>query len=416
MNPIKGLVTTVGGNAAPVRAALNDARPRFVLFVVSQESRPQVEQEILPAISGTLPQWEFLLVSDHQDIGRCYGEIRQGLADWLRRRDLQDSEVAADITGATKAMSAALALAAVERHSSFRYVGGDTRDKKNLGVVVDGSEQTFVCENPWNTYAVRDLERAATLMRDYHSDLAGDVLSGAARRCNGEMRTRLEALSRLVRSLACADRFDFDGAFKRYRRCRELLPLVLGDSLLVPVEDTFQSWLVLRKQTGRTDTTPGHETVLELIANADRRAHQGRYDDAVGRLYRAVELHAQRLIRAAFGSELGRLRLTSLPERHRPWLRDNFRQHPDGSYKLGIEQLFRILKECGELSARQMGTYERLKEHLFKRNNSLFAHGSRPVKAKDYRAFRDTFYGELGISQDQIPAWPDLGPILTAAR
>ena len=383
--------------------------------MVSDGSKPQVEQEILPAISGTPPQWECLPVTDHQDIGRCYGEIRQGLADWLRRRDLQDSDVAVDITGATKAMSAALALAAVERLSSFRYVGGDTRDSKNLGVVVDGSERTFVCENPWNTYAVRDLERAGTLMREYHADIAGEVLSGAARRCNGEMRTRLDALSHLLWSFASADRFDFGGALDGYRRCRRLLPLVLGDALLVPVEDTFQRWRVLRTQTKRTDTTPGRETVLELVANANRRAHQGRYDDAVGRLYRAVELHAQRLLKAAFGTELGKLHPASLPVRHRPWLRENFRQHPDGHYKLGIERLFRVLKRCGGLPDGQRETYERLKPHLFKRNHSLFAHGSRPVKEHDYREFRDALYRELGISRYEIPVWPDLQSILTSA-
>jgi hypothetical protein len=37
----------------------------------------------------------------------------------------------------------------------------------------------------------------------------------------------------------------------------------------------------------------GYEIVEDLLLNAERRAMQDRYDDAVGRLYRALELLVQ---------------------------------------------------------------------------------------------------------------------------
>lgn len=414
MSEIKGLVISVGGAPAPVKAALDEADPRFVLFVVSSGSKAQVEGSILPAISGAPPQWECLMVTDHQSIETCYAEIRRGLAGWLKRRDLGDREVAVDITCATKAMSAALALAAVERLSTFRYVGGDARNRRNLGVVDDGSEQVFESRNPWNTYAVRDLERASVLMRGYYADLAAEVLGGAAERCDNSMRTKLTVLSSLVRSFAHADRFDFKSARASYRRYYREVPFVVrDDSLAEQAKTAFSRWKRLNEQTKDSGRTPGRETVLELIANADRRAVQSRYDDAVGRLYRAVELHVQGLAKERFGDELGRLRLQSLPgDAARSWMRREYGEPTDGSYKLGIEALFRVLRRFGGLPHDQTHSYDELKNHLQKRNNSLFAHGSIPVKERDYQEFRGAVLEEMSIPADDVPAWPDLGGVL----
>ncbi|MDB9309098.1 hypothetical protein PN471_10700 [Aphanizomenon sp. CS-733/32] len=47
----------------------------------------------------------------------------------------------------------------------------------------------------------------------------------------------------------------------------------------------------------------GYEIVQDLILNAERRATQQRYDDAVGRLYRALELLAQIRLLKAFDND-----------------------------------------------------------------------------------------------------------------
>ena len=406
------MVVSVGGAAAPITKALEVASPRFVLFVVSSDSRPQVEDEVLPSLVGNLPQWECLTVTDHEDIGRCYGEIRRGLVGWMERRELKDSEVAVDITGATKPMSAALALSAVERFSSFKYVGGDIRDKRNLGVVVDGAERILTCQNPWNTFAVRDLERAASLLRECHADLAAAVLGEAAKRCDEAIAARLDVLSRLVQSYGFADRFDFKGAINAYRRGRSSLSLVVGQSLRVKTECDFKRWEVLREQTKDNSQTPGRETILELIANADRRAGQFRWDDAVGRLYRVIELYAQGLAKRAFESELGKVPRASLPAEHRAWMQREYGTPRDGMYKLGIQPLFRILERCGGTQLRSAGSYNRLKKHLQRRNSSLFAHGSIPVKERAFRGFRAAVLAELKIGEDEIPGWPDIASAL----
>lgn len=410
------MILSVGGSRPPIVAALKEALPRFVLFVVSEASKDQVSG-ILSSFPDYTPQWENLTVSDHQDLGRCYREIRPGIADWMARRELVAENVVVDITGGTKPMSAALTLAAMEWLSSFRYVGGSERDADGLGIVVTGSERIVACRNPWNDYAVRETERASALLRENYADSAAGILKEAAARCDAPVRTRIAPVGRLVAALAQADRFDFSAAIKLYgaRDCRPAVEVILGYSVFCETEALFSHWCSVRDQTKSSGKTPGHETILELIANSDRRAAQGRYDDATGRLYRAVELFAQGLVKAHFNADLGNLSIESVPKRHRDDFRREFGSTADGVYRLGVETLFRSLRySAREALAAHADAYDRLQQHLQVRNSSLLAHGAIPVDGSKFYRFRATLTEELGVRDEEIPRWPDLSQALSA--
>ncbi|OQX91368.1 MAG: hypothetical protein B6D58_08485, partial [candidate division Zixibacteria bacterium 4484_95] len=52
-------------------------------------------------------------------------------------------DIVIDLTGGTKQMSAALALAATEQGLKVSYVGGEERTKDGLGTVVSGTEKIY---------------------------------------------------------------------------------------------------------------------------------------------------------------------------------------------------------------------------------------------------------------------------------
>ncbi len=403
------MVLSVGGSPEPIKAALTEGKPDCVLFVVSEGSNSQVEDRILPAFRPNPFQWESLLLSDHEDMGSTYQEIRQGVADWLERRGIGDKEVAVDITGGTKPMAAALVLAAVERFSHFRYVGGTERDADNLGAVLTGSERVRGYRNPWNKYAVREMERAKELLDEYYADAAAKILEQAANRCDHSVRARIAALSSLVGAFAAADRFDFEKARNLYGRHRRDLEHVLKWPCLQVTKKLFKHWCTVREQTKNQQLTPSRETILELIANADRRAAQSRFDDAVGRLYRAVELHAQGLVKERFGAELGKLPLQSIPSDRQVAFQREYGESEDEIYSLGVMQLFNSLKYADdETPNAHMEVYDRLSTHLSIRNSSLFAHGSVPVTERMFTGFREAVLRDLPMQDSEIPRWPDI--------
>lgn len=402
---LRGMVASVGGSPEPVRKAL-EGRPDYVLFVVSESSKPEVQNKILPGLNF-VPQYGYSEVSDHQDIGICYQEIRTDIERWLFERELNPEEVYVDITGGTKAMSAALMLAAVENFRNFTYVGGSSRDANNLGTVLIGSEYVVRCQNPWMTYAVRELERANGLLEGFYADSATEILEEAARKCDESQRARLEAFAGISGAFGLADRFDYK-AYGELRRWCEKLKL-FDYTLSKKLASLYEHWGTVWDQVKQTDRTAGRETLLELLANAERRAKQSRYDDAVGRLYRAIELRGQQLVREAFGAELGKVSIECLPVASREDVIEQLGQPDDGHYKLGVRNLFGILKFCEEKGLREQAQiYDRLENHLQKRNNSLLAHGSQPVKKESFESFWKSTLSAFNICDSDIPRWPKL--------
>ena len=408
----RGMITSVGGRPEPVRKAL-EARPDDVLFVVSGGSRSQVEGEILPGLDY-VPQYAYSEVSDHQDIGACYQKIRADIERWLSERRLAPEEVYVDITGGTKVMSAALLLASVEHFTNFTYVGGSRRDSNNLGAVLAGSERVVQCQNPWNACAVREIERANWLLGEFHADAAAKILKDAARKCDESQTARIEAFAGLAKALGLADRFDFNRAHSEIHRWRHKLELSLDYPHYKKLASLHEHWKAVKDQGIQNNKTAGRDTLLELLANAERRAQQSRYDDAVGRLYRAVELRGQQLVKQAFGADLGKVSIECFPDDSREDVVEKLGQPGEGSYKLGVRNLFQILEfSQGQALREQAHIYDSLEGHLQKRNNSLLAHGLQPVKKESFESFWESALSACGLCDSDIPRWPPLELKLT---
>ena len=414
MRRFRGLVATVGGSADPVVVTIDQSRPDYVLFIVSEDSRDTAELVVEAVELEPPPLCDYWEVSDPQNFATSYDEIRQGTEGWLGKRGLDPREVTADITGGTKVMSAAFALAGVERFREFTYVGGSERDKGGLGVVRNGAEYVVSSLNPWDTYAVRSLERANELLVEYHAGLAGKQLRSAAETCSPEFRERLLRFAALVEKLDEADRFHFT-SFPTYLNGRNYRELATE----FPELERFAGhWTAVCTDLSDASRTPGRPTLLELLANAHRRAGQARYDDGVVRLYRAVELYGQQLVKQAFGAELGRLSIGSIQEHQRDSFHSEFSQcFRKNRYELGVARLYQSLSFSDDRNLRgKKGIYNNLSARLENRNDSFLAHGARPVSETDFNTLWDGVMRELNLQERDIPTWPQISMTLHAPQ
>ena len=89
-------------------------RPEFVLFVVSEGSRAMAESAAEASELDAPLKCDYLEAPDPQNFVTSYDEIRRGAEEWLARHALDALEVRADITGGTKVMTAAPALCGAE--------------------------------------------------------------------------------------------------------------------------------------------------------------------------------------------------------------------------------------------------------------------------------------------------------------
>lgn len=215
-------------------------------------------------------------------------------------------------------MSAALALQAHRWRCLFSYVGGTQRTKDNVGIVVSGKEQVLHTRNPWDVLGYQAVEDATILFDKGAFAAASQLLEPVIQNTREPARKReLQALKTLADAYEAWDRFQHGDALNRLRELAKYdndLGTILADRwarrLRTEIDDHRNYLEQLVNVSG-----PTWERVKDLLANAVRRGRQRRFDDAVARLYRALEAMAQVRLREAHGIEdTKRIPLERVPE------------------------------------------------------------------------------------------------------
>jgi len=163
--PKGALIVTVGGSPQPIARTIERHRPAYICWICSQKSVEQV-RDVVAAVGFDAefprPADRKELVEDEDEIVNCYVTATRAVGHVLREKGIDRDGVVADITGGTKPMAAALALAAVTENIHISYVGGTLRTKDGVGQVIDGAEVVRVGDSPWKLLAVDELRRMAS--------------------------------------------------------------------------------------------------------------------------------------------------------------------------------------------------------------------------------------------------------------
>jgi CRISPR-associated protein (TIGR02710 family) len=328
------------------------------------------------------------------DADKAYAHFEAVLAETIRHTP--PDRVVADFTRGTKAMSAALVLAAA-RHEipRLRYITG-RRD--NRGVVEAGSEDI----RELGTTAVashRRLDLARDLMRRGNFSAAETILPNPDHVSADLYPFGLLEIAKAVRAAA-----QFYATWDR-------LAYVTAAQIDVPVSPVngwaalwpspaMRDWVKALADEPARSNTPAmaawlRRLVVDLFANGERRLHQGQHEDALVRAYRVLELVGQARL-FDYGLDSGNLNpghsaVRSL-QRELGKKNEGMEKNRDGTFKAGRERAARILKRCQDPLAKQLLDFDQkalLRPTL--RNHSLLVHGFTARAPDDPASLRRLF-------------------------
>jgi CRISPR-associated protein (TIGR02710 family) len=426
------LIATVGSAPEPVAASLASREPRSyerVIFVCSIDTRASLgidapsTDACAPTVLGLArelgceprpAQYDIVIVPDHQDLSGCVETLRRELDPAVRtwRARGPGYAVVADFTGGTKCMSVALGLVARRWDCQFRYVGGTERSGGRVGAVINGKEQIIYGQNPWDALGFEAAEQAATLFNAGDCAAAARLLESAKRRTAAPHVTRaLASLEALAAGFAAWDRFDHRAARARLQdaaRNSHDLVWFFGAARAAALRLDVESWLGRAPAPGE-QPRPTLELLADLLANARRRMRELRFDDAVARLYRAIELMAQVRL-AGCGVETKAVPLDRIPEA----CREGFAASAsEGVVTCGLQSAYALLRCLGDELGEAFETLapERRGTPLELRNNSVLAHGFQPVGESGCTqlwTLAMKLAAVMGIREDALPEFPRL--------
>ena len=420
-NPV--LLCTVGGSHQPILKAIEATSPGYVCFFCTGRDPETGRPGSLQQVTGrgnvikanfrherpTLPNIPAQACLDDSrfetqevsadDLDEAYLDMRRAIAELAER--YPGSRFVADYTGGTKTMTAALVCAVLERDDVELQLTAGARP--DLVRVQDGTEQAMAAsvERLRLDRAMKPYLRA---WRRYAYHEAADGLDGIRIAVNARDKEFLGLARALSRALALWDDFDHAGALDRIEAYA---------SRVAPGYPALLS--TLRLLTHDSDSRNEPARLFDLWLNAERRASQGRFDDAVARVYRLIEWTAQWQLRIRLGADTADLPSELLPADV------DARPDRDGKTKVGLWSAWQIverhLPEPGRTLIADHGA--ELRDLLCIRNHSILAHGFRPVQKPDWgrmqRGMQDRFLpvlrslaDESGLKNppEQLPAEP----------
>jgi CRISPR-associated protein (TIGR02710 family) len=237
-----------------------------------------------------------------------------------------------------------------------------------LDIIKIKSGDTPVVINKWQIFAEQSLKLAANALENYDYALAKTIISGTLfHTLEPSFERRLLRARQLCAAFDCWDKFEHEKSLE----------------LLQPYGENFSDYIIILKRILGKIKATGYELVGDLLNNAERRAAQKRYDDAIARLYRATELFAQIRMEKTKGYKLGKLTLKELDKELRPEYSKYIKEND--KLLLGLRKDYELLYKMKDPIGNEFKENEdSLLEALKYRNLSILAHGITPLKEKDY--------------------------------
>ncbi|MEM2292326.1 MAG: TIGR02710 family CRISPR-associated CARF protein [Nitrososphaerota archaeon] len=358
---IKPSGRTIENLAEAITKSIRHHNPHKVYLVATKESIETTVQKIIPKIKPI--ESEIIRIESPDNIQTIYENLRSKIKEIREKYDT----LTVDYTSGTKAMTAALTiLATIFGADELSYITG----KRNAGIVQPGTEQ-IVPIRPYFILAEQKIKEATQLFNRNQFPATITILQQIKETIkDSDIIDRIMPLLDLAKAYEQWDKFYHEKAYKIIKRIK--IPELSGNK-------QFLGTLISNLE--KTDGEPEPYYIADLINNAERRSEESKYDDAVARLYRTIELIAQYKLRKNYGINTSNVDVKKIPKE---LLQEWGIPQDQKTIKLGLNNSYELLNALGDALGRQYQNDKKLKDLLSKRNASILAHGQTPIAKQTY--------------------------------
>jgi len=377
----KVLIMTIGTGASGSDVAhglffsIKDSNPDILILIGSSKSFETTLPHLKNMINSENINLELVenLIEEVNDLENLHFQY-SGIIDKLLKQGYSLNKISVDYTSGTKAMSAALVSAAIENKvGSLSYVYGDRGDG---GRVKSGTERRNSL-SPNKFYSKNIFDKAVELFNIYRFISCIELLE--RHEFHPEYQSKSELLIKLSKMFDAWDKFNFSFAWEISKD----IPLeeLKEFNMKSGFERFYIPFLIKLKEKNLS-----FEKIFDLNLNASRRAKEGKFDDAVARLYRTLEMIGQIEFEKVFNCSTSDVRIENIPTELADEIKAKYLDSNDNKIKLPLKATFDLLNKNGNTLGRKFfENFDRIKKVLRLRNNSILAHGSKALNEIEFR-------------------------------
>lgn len=360
-------------------STINKIYPNHIVFFASDKSKHTVEYIVE---LFTQENDEFILDEDYQivsieaidDFNACF-EIFESKIWEFDYDESGDFKIIMDYTSGTKTMSAAMACCGLFYSKDLISVGGD----RSLGEVSAGTELI----NYQNLYKIYD--KFALMMTRHNFNAKRfmacmDILNYII-----DFNIHKDSFLHLCKSYYTWDNMDFESAYDHLRN------VDINQSEFVEIKNQLKNNLNALGiiVNSRSINLKNCYILASLINNSIGKAEEYRYDDAIARLYRALELTAQIKL-TSYNIKSSDIDISILKANNvsKEFIDELENTKEDGKIRIGLIKDYLLLNELNDdLGKYYIQNEKKIKSMTIKRNNSILAHGLESRSKEDFEEF-----------------------------
>ena len=369
-----GLTGDQGGDVLDaLQLDLEATQPEYLALIASTQSMRNAQRMIDRSGLGA-DQTEIVEVSSANDIGSIFQRMNE-LVQRLGQRGFAPDEIAINYTSGTKVMGAGAVLSAVyNRIMELRYITG-----LNSGA---DARHRIVTTKPGAVLAYQQMLAGRRMLLDLHHTSAQNSLKEVAEDLlSPDDRTLLADLRLLAEAYESWDSFFPDRFLQLYDKVSFKLD-TLSAFRLTETQLNHVGELAAEIKAGHM----GQYVITDLYNNAVRRLQMGRSEDAIARVYRALEMLAQWVLARDFEIDTNDVDTRVIPPRERVGY-EALRSTEDGLVKIGMRKSYELLVTLGAPLGQQFASDSVMRKFMEHRADSILAHGLLPLPADEARQY-----------------------------
>jgi CRISPR-associated protein (TIGR02710 family) len=412
-SPIKALLIAITDHAPAAVYTVNRLKPEMLCFFAPESAKALVESAVQPKVETMPRKWDWIVTPDATRFMTSYQAAARALPDMMRTWDVQAGELVVDLTGATPAMAAALALAALPFTARIVTIGQAAAGQEDEAITIEGQAKAWLQGNPWDEAAVQARHEACEQFNRGSFTAASALFRQLETRVSGGQKPMYRAFADMAEGYSFWERFQHRQAWDKLKAAHKALGMAsvwggpTGLKNLLPAlkqNAGFLEKLVL-------DPNEVKETLaLDLLAHARRRSDTGHdYEAAMVTLVRALEAFAQFHLFKQYKIKTWDLKPEQLPEALRETCRTCFLSDLDGKYKLPLHDQFRALAGLGsQMGQTYLAQWPKMKPLLDAANQAVLGHGFEPIKPERFQQLHEIVVKLTNVSDASLPKFPAL--------